>query len=135
MGESQGDDGGELNRKKKEMNIALFLTQALLLALGQVWLKLGLQHTPPLECSVACVRALLLNWRLALCGASFTGAGLLWAYIMKHYPMSVAYPMASVSYVFGMVAAVVVFHEAVDWTKWLGVALIVAGCGMIMHNS
>ena len=84
--------------------------------------------------NTAYLRAMLLNWRLALCGVSFTAAGLLWAYIMKHYPLSVAYPLVSLSYVFGMIAAVVIFHETVDWTKWLGVLLIIIGCAVIMHN-
>lgn len=117
------------------MNYTLCIIQSLLLAIGQVWLKLGLQHTPSFEWSWPYCRSMLLNWRLALCGVTFTAVGLLWAYIMKHYPLSVAYPLVSLSYVFGMVAAAVVFHETVEWTKWLGVTLIVAGCLCIVHNA
>jgi undecaprenyl phosphate-alpha-L-ara4N flippase subunit ArnE len=32
------------------------------------------------------------------------------------------------SYVFGMIAAVLIFHETVPATRWLGVLLIMAGC-------
>jgi outer membrane lipoprotein carrier protein len=35
------------------------------------------------------------------------------------------------SFVVGMIAAVVFFHEQVSWTKWVGVLLIVAGCLLI----
>ena len=42
-----------------------------------------------------------------------------------------AYPMISLSYVFGLIAAAVVFHEIVDYRKWLGVALIISGCILI----
>ena len=49
-------------------------------------------------------------------------------YIVKTFPFSVAYPMVSMSFVIGMIAAVVFFHEQVSWTKWVGVLLIVAGC-------
>jgi drug/metabolite transporter (DMT)-like permease len=42
-----------------------------------------------------------------------------------------AYPLVSLSYVFGMIAAIVFFHETVDIVKWLGVLLIMAGCYLI----
>ena len=42
-----------------------------------------------------------------------------------------AYPMVSLSYVFGMIAAIVFFHEPVSYVKWLGVLLIMAGCYFI----
>ena len=42
-----------------------------------------------------------------------------------------AYPMVSLSYVLGMVAAIVVFREEVSPTQWLGVLLIMAGCYLI----
>ena len=56
---------------------------------------------------------------------------MLWMYIVKHYPLSMAYPMVSLSYVLGMIASIVFFHETVDATKWIGVALIVLGCCLI----
>ena len=42
-----------------------------------------------------------------------------------------AYPLLSLSYAMGMVAAVVFFHETVEWYKWLGVLLIMTGCILI----
>jgi drug/metabolite transporter (DMT)-like permease len=42
-----------------------------------------------------------------------------------------AYPLVSLSYVFGMIAAIVFFHETVDWVKWLGVLFIMLGCYLI----
>jgi undecaprenyl phosphate-alpha-L-ara4N flippase subunit ArnE len=52
-------------------------------------------------------------------------------YIIKHFPLSEAYPLVSLSYVFGMIAAIVFFHEQVDISKWIGVLLIMAGCFII----
>ena len=52
-------------------------------------------------------------------------------YIVKNFPLSMAYPMVSLSYVFGMIAAIVFFHESVDIYKWTGVFLIVTGCILI----
>lgn len=39
--------------------------------------------------------------------------------------------MISLSYVFGLLAAMLFFHEQVGAAKWMGVALIVAGCCLI----
>ena len=52
-------------------------------------------------------------------------------YIVKHYPLSVAYPMVSLTYVFGMLAAMVFFHEPVSLAKWIGIGLIMAGCCLV----
>lgn len=49
----------------------------------------------------------------------------------KKYPLSMAYPMISLSYVFGLIAAVVFFHEQVGLSKWLGTLLIITGCCII----
>ena len=74
---------------------------------------------------------LLINWPLAICGICFIAASALWMYMMKVFPLSVAYPMISLSYVFGMIAAIIFFHEEVSIAKWIGVALIMAGCILI----
>ena len=58
-------------------------------------------------------------------------ASLLWMYITRQFPFSTAYPMVSLSYVFGMLAAIVVFHEEVSVIKWLGVFFIILGCLLI----
>ena len=58
-------------------------------------------------------------------------ASLLWLYVTKHYPLSVAYPLTSLSFVFGVAAAALLLHEDVQALKWVGVLLIVAGCYLI----
>ena len=49
-------------------------------------------------------------------------------YILRHYPFSLAYPLSSLAYVFGMVAAMWIFHEQISLVQWLGILLIMAGC-------
>lgn len=58
-------------------------------------------------------------------------ASLLWMYIVKVFPFSTSYPVVSLSYVFGMFAAVIFFHEEVSALKWVGVTLIIIGCILI----
>ena len=116
------------------MNISLLslaLIQSFLLAMGQVMLKFGLLRMEPFGWNLSFWRSALVNWQFALCGLCFGAASLLWMYIIRHYPISTAYPLVSLSYVFGMIAAIVFFHEHVDMGKWIGVLLIITGCYII----
>jgi outer membrane lipoprotein-sorting protein len=108
--------------------IPLTILQCLFLTGGQVLLKFALMRMAPFGWNRAFWSSVLLNWQFAACGLCFLIASLLWMYIVKTFPFSVAYPMVSMSFVIGMIAAVVFFHEQVSWTKWVGVLLIVAGC-------
>lgn len=111
--------------------IVLAVIQSVLLASAQVFLKYGLARMEPFGWTRHFWTKFLVNWQFGLCGLLFASSGLLWMYIIKHYPLSVAYPMISLSYVFGMLAAVVCFHEDVSLSKWIGVAFIIIGCCLI----
>lgn len=107
------------------------LIQSALLAFGQVFLKLGLSRMEPFGWTLSFWKSALLNWQFALSGICFGAASLLWMYIIKHFPLSMAYPLVSLSYVFGLLAAMFVFHEQVGFSKWVGVLFIIAGCIII----
>ena len=111
--------------------VILAIAQSALLACGQVFLKFGLERMLPFAWSRAFWSSALLNWPFALSGILFGSSSVLWMYIVKHYPLSVAYPMISLSYVFGLIAAIVFFHESVEAYKWVGVMLIIGGCCLI----
>lgn len=53
-------------------------------------------------------------------------------HILKNYPFGVAYPLTSMSYLFGVFAALLVFNEHVTASQWVGVLLIMAGCALIV---
>ncbi len=105
--------------------------QSALLCAGQVFLKFAMMKMPKFAWTRDFWVSLLLNWQFALCGICFGAASVLWMYIVKVFPFSKAYPMISISYVFGMIAAIVFFHEQVSPMKWVGVAFIMAGCFLI----
>lgn len=111
--------------------IFLAITQSMLLAAGQVCLKFALQKMHPFGWTRDFWLSLLLNWQFACCGLFFGAASLLWMYIVKHFPLSVAYPMVSITYIFGMLAAILFFHEQVSVWKWLGIGFIMIGCCLI----
>ncbi len=111
--------------------LLLAIVQSLLLAGGQVLLKFALVRMLPFSMTLAFWKSVFLNWQFAACGLCYGAGSLLWFHIIKHYPFSMAYPLVSLSYVFGMIAAIVFFHEQVDFLKWTGVLLIMAGCYLI----
>ena len=107
------------------------ILQSLLLAGAQVFLKLALARMLPFGWTREFWGSLLVNWQFAVSGLLFGSSSLLWMYIVRTFPFSQAYPMVSLSYVFGMFAAQLVFHEQVSVAQWTGVALIVLGCILI----
>jgi len=102
-----------------------------LLTGGQVFLKFALTRMPSFAWTRDFWLSLLTNWQFAISGILFGLASLLWMYIVKVFPFSSAYPMVSLSYVFGMLAAMLFFHEEVSVMKWIGVTFIVLGCMLI----
>lgn len=112
--------------------IPLALVQSLLLSLGQVLLKFALNKMDKFEWALSFFGNLLTNWWLLACGICYGLATILWLYILKKFPFSMAYPMISLSYVFGMFAAIIFFHEQITITRWMGVLLIMGGCFLIV---
>lgn len=107
--------------------LILTIIQCVFLAAMQVFLKLAMGHVGTFSWTWAFFKSQLTNWYFLFTGICGLAAGLLWMYILKHFPLSSAYPMTSISYVFGMIAAILVFQESVSITKWIGVALIIGG--------
>ena len=107
--------------------IILATIQSFLLASSQVFLKLATMRMDKFSLTWAYFKDLLVNWQLALSGISIATATIIWMYILKRFELSVAYPLISISYIFGMLAAIFIFHETVPLTRWIGVGLIMAG--------
>lgn len=107
--------------------LLLSLLQCLLLTTSQVFLKFAMSSMGSFGFRWAYFKELLTNWQFACSGITIAGASVIWFYIIKHFDFSQAYPMISISYVFGMLAAVLLFREAIPPTRWIGVALIISG--------
>lgn len=108
--------------------------QSLLLVLGQVTLKLSLQKMGAFSWTWQFFVSVFSNLWFLACGLAFGSASILWMYILKHYPLSIAYPLTSVSYVIGMLAAIVVFREQVPAIRWVGLILIIIGVILIQKT-
>lgn len=108
--------------------LVLSVIQSLMLSFGQLTMKLGLDRMPRFSWTSEFWGDLLTNWMFMLCGILFACASLLWMYILKHFPLSMAYPMASMSYIFALLMAIFFLHEDVSWNRWVGIAFIMVGC-------
>lgn len=113
--------------------ILLAIVQAVFLAGGQVLLKYAVQALPAFSWSWKYAFSVLTDWWLLACGISFTVAGLMWMYILRHFPFSQAYPLSSMAYVFGMIAAMLLFNEHIAWTQWVGILFIMGGCYLVAN--
>lgn len=111
--------------------LPISLLQCMLLTGGQVLLKYGLAKAGDFSMSLPYFQKLLINWQFICCGLCYGAGSILWMYIIKHFPFSMAYPMVSLSYVMGMFAAIFFFHEQIPLTRWVGVFLIMSGCVLI----
>lgn len=111
--------------------IPLAIAHSLLMSAGQVLLKFSLAKMHPFGWTLDFWKSFITNWQFMLCGLCYGSGTLLWFYIIKNFPLSQACPMVSIGYIFGMVAAIVFFHEPVDGVKWLGVFAIMLGCYLI----
>jgi drug/metabolite transporter (DMT)-like permease len=111
--------------------IYISVIQCLFLAGGQVFLKIAMEKMDSFTFSWHYFVALLTNVYFIATGVCMAVATVLWLYILKHFELSKAYPMISISYIFGMLAAIYIFHEVVPVMRWLGVLFIIIGVCLI----
>ena len=71
------------------------------------------------------------NWWLLAAGICGIAGTVEWLYMLRSYPFSQVYPLSSMSFLLGMFIAVIFFKETVVWQQWVGVFLIMMGCGLI----
>jgi undecaprenyl phosphate-alpha-L-ara4N flippase subunit ArnE len=103
------------------------LLQCTILTAGQIFLKFALIRMGQFSLTWEFFKRLLINWQLLCSGLCMLFASLVWFYILKHYELSLAYPLISMSYVFGTLAAIFIFHETIPLMRWLGIFFIILG--------
>lgn len=108
--------------------IGLSIIQSIMLAFGQYLLKVGLDRLPKFKFSVDYLIQFALDWPLLGSGIICGSATVLYMYILRKYPLNMAYPMASMSYVFALIFALCFLNETISWNRWLGIAFIMIGC-------
>lgn len=110
----------------KMLNYGLLFSNIILLVIGQIMFKLGLQQSGGLQWM-----KLIMSPMIWAGMALYGGATVLWFAVLSRMPLSVAYPMQSIAYVLAMFAAVWLFQEQLTATKIAGVIVILVGVYLI----
>jgi len=108
------------------------IIQSILLVAAQTFLKISVEIFGDFSWTWAYFKTVLTTWQFATSGICAVSAMLVWMYVLKHYQFSLAYPLLSISYIIGLVAARVVFHEVVPVTRWIGVVIMIIGIFFIV---
>jgi drug/metabolite transporter (DMT)-like permease len=98
-----------------------------LLVLSQLLLKHAVERAGATGSLVPLLGALVRSCAFWLAIASTGGASVVWLLLLRRSPVSVAYPMLSLSYVLMIPAAWLILREPVTISKVVGSAIICVG--------
>ncbi|MBD8497185.1 EamA family transporter [Paenibacillus arenosi] len=108
------------------INYFILFANIILLVTGQILFKLGIEKAGGLVWN-----KIITSWYV-IGGLSLYGiATILWFVVLSRLPLSVAYPLQSISYILGIAAAFFIFSEPVSPTKWVGAVVILIGVYLI----
>lgn len=102
------------------------------LAGTQIFIKIGLNKISDLSISISLIGEIFSNIFFWLAGTQVVVASILWFYILSKYELSLAYPvLISISYIFVVLASVIIFKENISLVRWAGVLTIVLGIFLV----
>jgi len=101
---------------------------------GQVLFKLGMRDAGPVTLGPSVLLHFLHPRIFAGC-CCYATATVSWLVILSRVPLSLAYPLVSISYVLVALLGRFYLHETVTPYTWAGVALICLGVGLIGYGS
>ena len=116
--------------------LALLITSVVFATAGQITLKSAMnkvgrigtaQVTAPADTALRMAREPLLWLGLILFGIS----ALFWLVVLSHVPLSLAYPVVGVSYIFVVGFSKLVLHEHVPTLRWVGAFVVAMGIALI----
>lgn len=112
--------------------ILLILFNVILLTAGQVLWKKGLDQAGGISAEnlLGIIFSPLILTGLAL----YVLATIVWFYVLSRADLSYAYPLQSLAYVLGVIAAWLIFKEVIPPTRWLGVFIIIIGVGVVSYR-
>ena len=118
---------------------ALLMIAMCLTVTGELLLKSGMNRHGQLDVSLgtlAPTAVKLFTNPFVLVGFVFVFSGaLFWLAVLSRWPLSLAYPLLSISYIIGIAASVVFLKEKVTWTHALGVLVIIIGVFLISREA
>ncbi len=132
-------------RRKIKMDAAWWSTFALLMiamcltVTGELLLKSGMNRYGELNVSVATLvptAIKLFTSPFVLGGFAFVFSGaLFWLAVLSRWPLSLAYPLLSISYIIGIALSVLILKEKVNAIQIMGVFVIILGVFLISRSA
>lgn len=112
------------------MNYLVMVLSMVLAVLGQFLFKKGVILTnvsPNIKSIVSSIFTPTLFFGFVCYGVS----AVLWLFVLKKFPLSVAYPSLAFTYILVLLISVVFFNESLSVFKILGIILIFSGVVLI----
>jgi drug/metabolite transporter (DMT)-like permease len=129
------------SKRRITMDAAWWSTFALLMiamsltVTGELLLKRGMDNHGVLNVSLSTLiptGVKLFTSPLILGGFVFVfGGALFWLSVLSRWPLSLAYPLLSISYIIGIILSVLILKERVTWVQVVGVLIIVVGVSLV----
>ncbi|MCW5748222.1 MAG: EamA family transporter [Alphaproteobacteria bacterium] len=112
--------------------LGLFSTTVLLDVVGQLLFKIGLSRLPaPMPSGWRFFAAIGASPAVIAGVAAYTVEAVLWLAVLQHAPLSLVFPLASLSYCGVVLAGRLVLGETVSRRRWLGAAVVTAGVAIV----
>ncbi len=117
---------------------ALLMIAMCLTVTGELLLKAGMNRHGELNISLSTLAptaAKLFSSPFVLGGFFFVFSGaLFWLAVLSRWPLSLAYPLLSISYIIGIIASVVFLKEKISFVQIAGVLVIMVGVFLVSRS-
>lgn len=113
------------------MKYLLLAATVLLISVGQILLKLGAEGLKGGGSCGVTVAGFCLTWHLLVGVVVYGLATVTWILTLREMPLSIAYPVVSLSYVVVALLSVALLGEQLSWVYGLGLLLIIGGVSLI----
>jgi len=115
------------------MHLLLAVFCAFMIALGQIFWKLGMEKTP-ITFTLAGLIKFFMNGYIVLGIFMYVTETFLWFWLLAREQVSKIYPALSLSYIFVLVMARVFLKEKIVFTQVIGILLVVLGVSLIVKK-
>ena len=101
------------------------------MALGQVLFKFASLQVPTDGPFPQRIASLAQNWAFIAALALYLALAVAWVLILRHAPLSRAYPFMALSFALVPVVGGLIFAEPLSWRLLLGIAVILGGLTLV----
>lgn len=119
--------------------IGLVLICVVFGALGQISMKAGMRHVQQINnfsdlLNSGTIMEIFFNVYVMGGLLLYMVSAFLWLGALSTLDVSLMYPLLSLAYLFTAVVAVVFLGEIITVSRWVGIALVVIGCVLIVRS-